>query len=286
MKETLTLPLSLTNGTLWPTSSNITAGTLYYYTASSVVYAVLCTTSGTTGASSPTNTSGAVTTGGASAAIVLATLPSITTVDYGNTTAYSAGQYMKNAGNIYYVAVGGTSTSTAPTGTTQGSAITVGTATVYYMGAAGSSAVITGSKYSVNTTQTLYTFVNYGQDVYLVTAAGSSTSIPSPSFTGTMPGGTLQLQYVFTLKSQAITGFESIATVEIIGSSSMKIVYVTNGTYKTATIYFQSSDLTYLSHYAIVQAFYDAFTKSAGMYSSYKVPKLPNDNFVSAVYYA
>lgn len=289
MKETLQIPLALTGGTLWPASGNLTLGSIYYYTASSVTYAVLCTTAGTIGASTPTEASGAVTTGGTSAAIVISSIPAIqaSSVAYADNTAYAAGKYVTSSNKIYYVGVGGTTGTAAPTGTTPGAALTVGTATMYYIGATTSTASVTGVKWGINTSfATAYTLAYYGNDVYIVLATGSSVQAPSPTYNGVLDGGTLRLQYLTSLTSKVVMGFDSIATVEILGTSSLKVIYALGSNSKTLTVYLQNADSTYESHYLFMSQFNSAFTRGSGMYNMKVLPKLPNNNFVSATLYA
>ena len=81
-------------------------------------------------------------------------------------------------------------------------------------------------------------------------------------------------------------GFDSIATVEILGTSSLKVIYALGSTSKTLTVYLQNADSTYESHYLFMRQFNSAFTRGSGMYNMKVLPQLPNNNFVSATLYA
>ncbi len=101
----------------------------------------------------------------------------LTTRAFANTTLYAAGEYILESGRLYLVTVGGTSSSTAPTSTTEETDITNGTLTLRYFATpvrAGQTDYETG-EYFVN-----------GATVYFRIEQGGKSGTDSPQWTPTV----------------------------------------------------------------------------------------------------
>lgn len=120
----------------------------------------------------------------------------ITTTAFAGTTVYAPGDYFTASGNLYRVTVGGTSSGSAPTSTTEGTDITNGTITCRYHSAA---------SWTGQTSFTVGSYIKISSQYYRCVTAGITGKNQPTWDTTTFTDNTITWTYQDTSYSRIVT---------------------------------------------------------------------------------
>lgn len=244
----------------------------------------IVTTAGSSTAA-PTNTSGSsgALTGG-SLVVSFLSKATVSGTQWTASTTLAANSTVYWAGNVYNTTTGGNTDAATPPTHTSGN-VTNGTAALRFL----ASYFSPGTPWMSGVSYPQYSLVYYGNIVYVVTAAGSSTVPPSGFYSQTV--GTLSLVPYCNIGRNIIVGLDKIITAQSNSTSyyETQIKYLNDqGTVSTVNINSIYPDSTYAFQKQIMsQIGFAGSNTNAGNAGVYTIPSMysayPSPNMVSGV---
>lgn len=260
--------------TPWVSGTSYNANTIITYSGN--MYLVTTTGSSTT---APTNTSGSSgALAGGNLVVTYIGAANVTGIQWvaGATVAANIAIYW--GGNIYNVTTGGNLDATTPPTWTSGNQ-TNGTAALRFIG----SYYSPGTPWMSGVTYPQYSLMYYGQNVYIVTSSGSSTSAPSGISSEKLAGGdgNLSVSLLANIGSKYIINTDNIVTVQPLNAYGTQIKCLnTDGTVTNINVNLVSPDSTYSTHFSIMDSFNKMVEKRyAGSFGTYSIPLSYNGVF-------
>lgn len=271
--------------TAWVTGVSYSANTIITHAGN--MYLVTTTGSSDT---APTNISGSSgPLSGGSLVVSYIGKATVTGTQWTPATSIAVNTAIYWGGNLYNTTTAGTTDPTTPPTHTSGNQ-TNGSGTAAFRFIA--SYYSPGMPWIPNVTYPQYSRIYYGQNTYVVTSAGSSTSAPSGITSETLSGGdgNLSVLLICNIGSKYVINVDNILTVQPVNTYATQIKYLnTNGDVTNININSVSPDSSYSTHFSIMESFdkmaerrYAGSLGTYGLPLSYKGAWFPN--LISSVF--
>lgn len=269
--------------TAWVTGTSYNANTIITHAGN--MYLVTTTGSSTTAPTNVAGSSGAL--AGGTLVVTYIGKATVSGTQWTASRALVANNIVYWGGNIYgATGTGTTDATTAPTHTS--GSVTNGTVALKFI----ASYYSPGMPWMPNVTYPQYSRIYYGQNTYVVTSAGSSTSAPSGITSETLSGGdgNLSVLLICNIGSKYVINVDNILTVQPVNTYATQIKYLnTNGDVTNININSVSPDSSYSTHFSIMESFdkmaerrYAGSLGTYGLPLSYKGAWFPN--LISSVF--